>query len=36
MKKKRKEKIKDFFKIMLLTGIITTLWIIACTLASLI
>ena len=35
-KNKIKEKIKDYLKLMLLTGIITTLWVIACTLASLV
>lgn len=35
MKRKTKNKIKDYLKLLLLTGIITTLWIIASYISSL-
>lgn len=35
MKRKTKNKIKDYLKLLLLTGIITTLWIIASYVSSL-
>jgi len=35
MKRKTKNKIKDYLKLLLLTGIVTTLWIIASCISSL-